>query len=484
MRLILISFALLLWNAASARPNSETLMYAGKVGEALSAARREAGEDPTDIDAQERFIDIMLTIGLANEVIRYYEERVSERPIEADSHYLLGRAVISAKDAKASYERALRLDADHARSHMGVAAIHVATNHVDLAEAAYREALARDKSLAEAWQGLARLLAVEGRLTDALTVAREALEHVPNRADPYLTIAVLSPTESKEILEMATTRAGDDPRVHARLAELHLVDGNSAAALQSAQRALAIDPKMPDANLSAMYAKDLETGALDLPGYRTVLKARDLEGAKPAEAMEQYYEVTTKYPRCLLAWMALSRLRLQLGDTERALQDLAAAVAIDGENGEALSAYGLLLLKNQAFAEAQPILVKARGMRPYDASIAIGAGNASLAMGQQKEAIEILQKAYARFPYDVRVPLAYGKALSDIGEVEAAYRVIRDAAAKFPDPLLAVALVAAAQDAGRYLEAAEILQKLGEANHSTKLLDAAQRLRELAKTQP
>ena len=65
-------------------------MLSGRVDEALPVARQEAFEDPANLDAQERYIDLLLTVGMAGMAEQTYRDRVQQAPMDADAHYLLG----------------------------------------------------------------------------------------------------------------------------------------------------------------------------------------------------------------------------------------------------------------------------------------------------------------------------------------------------------------------------------------------------------
>ena len=104
---------LLVWSPVSlAASEVEALLWSGRVAEALPAAQAEAEAAPADLAAHERYIDILLSLGMPSLADATYRERLGETP-DADSHYLLGRAVITAEEAQVLYGEALRLDLDN-----------------------------------------------------------------------------------------------------------------------------------------------------------------------------------------------------------------------------------------------------------------------------------------------------------------------------------------------------------------------------------
>jgi hypothetical protein len=153
-----------LWFAgpASASSVSEAFMYAGDVESALRAAASEARAAPDDVAAQERHIDVLLSLGLVDRAVDVARKRVEAAPASPDAHYLLGRAFPSADAARAAYERALKLDPAHARAHMGMGAVHTAASDAERALGAYGRAVQADPLLAEAWLGLSRAHIAKG----------------------------------------------------------------------------------------------------------------------------------------------------------------------------------------------------------------------------------------------------------------------------------------------------------------------------------
>jgi len=482
-RRLLTSCAVLLVVGLGSPPTSaagsqaEALMFSGRVEEALVVAREEALAAPGDLDAQERYIDLLLSVGLPDVAQRTFRARLEDHPTDADAHYLLGRSVTTAEEATASYRRALQLDPDHARSYMGLAAVQrtVGTNRE--AEAGYRRAVELDPTLGEAWVGLQAVLVVEGRPDEALQVARRAVQALPGEADSYLAISLLAPEEALDTLRTAVDRAGHDPRTHSALGEELLLVPDPAGARAAALRALAIDPALAEPQLTVLFANEMASGDLDLEGYRALVGARRLEAHDPPAALRAYQDLVARYPHTPLTWMARARVRTSLGASAGAESDLRQALLLDPGNVEASAALGLLLHRADRSAEAAPLLNTAAAGRPGDASLAIAAAEALAATGAWDEGLVHLERASSLHPRDVRVILARAKLSSEHGDLEGAYAVLRDALPAVPDVRLVIALAAAARDLGRLEEAAALLEDLGRQSGEQAFIDMAARLR-------
>src|SRR5690606_20117134 len=109
-----VLLALILLSPSSfAAERVESLLRAGRLAEAIPLAEAEARAAPTDLDAQERYLDLLLTLGLPRDAETFCRERVAVKPGEADAHYLLGRALQSPQASRVAYEHALRIDPEH-----------------------------------------------------------------------------------------------------------------------------------------------------------------------------------------------------------------------------------------------------------------------------------------------------------------------------------------------------------------------------------
>jgi cytochrome c-type biogenesis protein CcmH/NrfG len=105
-----------LFPAFAAVPPSEVLMRAGRLADAWPVARSEAEARPSDLDAQERLIDLAHTMQLTSMILATYRGRVSRDDNDADGWYLLGRLAMSIGEAEGCYKKALAVRPDHPRA--------------------------------------------------------------------------------------------------------------------------------------------------------------------------------------------------------------------------------------------------------------------------------------------------------------------------------------------------------------------------------
>lgn len=450
-------------------------LYDGDLRAAIEAARVVAEGAPDDVGAQEMHIDLLLASGQVGRAVAFAGERLKSQPTNPDAHYLLGRARVDGEAAAEAYERALRLDPDHARSHMGMGAVHTAAGRFADAEAAYGEALRRDGTLGEAWLGLVRLQVLAGRRDRALDLASRGWAAAPDEPGLALVLAQLAPDRARAVLEQAS--ATGDARVFARLAELQLASGDADGATVTARRALVIDPGQEDAARTLEFGRAIAAGKLDLKGLAELLDLRDQVEVDAAAAAAGLERLVARYPDCALAFLALAEAWDRVGNRPKVLEYLALALQRDPTLVDAQAAFGLALLRDGRHAEAVPWLGKAVSVKPWDPDLVRALGQAQLRSGDATSAVATLKRAHETRPWDVGTRLSYAEALQTAGNLEGAYAVVRDGLKLAPDPALAAAFVIVAKQAGHAAVAADFLEDLGRKSGSDALVQLAARVR-------
>ncbi len=476
MRTWLLSLVLLA-TGAFAGEDIDALLAEGRYGEAVPAAERAAIESPDDIEAQERWIDIMLSLGRPEVLERGYQARVAASPDDPNAHYLLGRALVNSDASRLAYEAALRLDPEHARSFMGMGAVHKAAGRQGDAVAAYRNALDRDGTLAEAWGGLLSLYVAAGRIDEAKELAEVAMLQVSHLVEPYLVYAALEPEHSHAVLLSARERAPLDARVRTTLAESFLDRGEPKQALAEAVEAIRLRPMMNGPRLAQMFARSMAAGQLDVAGYKALVSTQELERTDRPAARARYDQLVTSYPKSPLPWMSRARVRVE-DDPAGARADLERALSMDPEVDEAQAGLGLLLLGEGEFDRAVRLLEPVADARPHDASLQVAAARAAFGAGARKRALKRLSVAQEAHPYHVDTVLHRAHMLSEEGDKEAAYQLIRIATEQMPDLRLAMARAAAAKDSGRLDEAIDIYTKLAKGTGKDVFAETAELIRQ------
>ena len=115
----------------------------------------------------------------------FYLDTVAKSPEKFRPHYNLGtnlgpRGLLT--EARASLEKAVRLQPDHSEAHNQLANVFMMEGRPDLAEPHYRLAIENDPENAEALFNLASLLSDQRRYDEQRDVLRQFVKHAP----PYL----------------------------------------------------------------------------------------------------------------------------------------------------------------------------------------------------------------------------------------------------------------------------------------------------------
>ncbi len=469
---------------ASARadgPDALTLLRAGDLEAAAPAVRAEALAHPTDLDRQERWIDLLLSIGLPETLSAHYRQRVRTDPRNPDAHYLLGRALPDAAGSVAAYEAALKLNPSHARAWMGLGAVHRAKGELREAGDAYRRALTGDPSLAEAWGGLlAVFLAAEDR-EGAEVVAAEAVQRVPTLSEGWLVLAAGDPAQARAVLDRGIGFAPWDGRLYEARAALLLTGGDGVAALADARRALAIDPALRGARVTSLTARDLASGALAASALPSLQAARSAGDA--AASLKLLDQLVARYPNAVAPRLDRAHVRIA-PDPAGALSDLQSAQRVAPDDDEIVASLGLLLARQGRAAEAVPLLERAVAQRPVDRSLALALVKAQAQAGDLGSAIASGRALVDHFPSFLEGGVVYVELMARSGRTTEAYLEARSLAQRIPDPRAELAAGAAAVAAERWLDAAEHYDAVAKRTGKTEFAATAVRLRARASTAP
>jgi tetratricopeptide (TPR) repeat protein len=475
----LCSFAALLALSVagpSRASDAEDLMLAGRIAEALPVAQAEAEAAPGDMDAQERYIDGLLSMGLLGAADATYRARVEAVP-SAQSWYLFGRVLVEADEAERAYRIALQSDPEHARSYMGLGAVYRATGRPEEAIDAYDRSLALDPTLSESYSGLVQLHAGLGNNEAARDVAERAIRAIPSDPEGSLMKAILSPESALDTLRTGATAASNDPRIHAALAEQWLDRTNGAEARTSALRALDISESFADPALSLLFAEEMIRGVLDADGYHQLLATRLIEDENIFAAITTYDGLVEQYPESALPLMSRARLKARQGNIDAAITDLANAIGNDSANIEAQAALGLLLLQTGRLAEAISVLGQVVRARPGDTRLTIALAQSQDSGGEKQAALATMERLRGLRPLHVETALLTAKLQAETGDSEKAYETLITVARDIPDERLVLALAAASTDVGRTQDAARWLDRLAMTSGNAAYSELAEKLR-------
>ena len=192
-------------------------------------------------------------------------------------------------------------------------------------ESAARQFVAKVPAALDVWRLMADALERQGRRADAIAALEKGLAAssatvVPTMRDlalERLVTLLARAGRGRDVLELAPTiTRWTDPEAANAAGVVQAQAGQPAAARQSFERALALDPGDPAANLNL--------GLL-------LLRAGDAAGAR-----ERLERAVAARPESSTAWNALGQARSMAGDDKGALACWEKAVALDGRQYDAL----------------------------------------------------------------------------------------------------------------------------------------------------
>ena len=277
---------------------------------------------------------------------------------------------------------------------------------------------------------------------------------------------------------------------------------NNVAALELMAEAARRVARWPEAELALKSALSLQPDSINLKlGLGEVFLAMGDTSA----ARDAFYEVAQRYPHSDRAWASLGLIEAHLGNRERALSELEAALKENPLLAEVQLAYGELLLLEGRGTDALEALRAASNLLHEDPQVQARLGQALLAHGNADEALEHLRAATeAGFaPPDVQRAMAValmqkemyaeaGRLLAELpedsggekktlvgllklcqgatAEVDADLREV--AAARPNDPAVLTLLMTAVYRQGHFAEAFELASRAAELDPSNQTLAA------------
>lgn len=229
---------------------------------------------------------------------------------------------------------------------------------------------------------VARSHLARGSLADAQRSARQAIEHDEADADAWTVLGLCLETSEPDAARAALTRslslAPQLPEPHFRLGDLHRRQGEHALAIASYESALALGLHHPVLlNNLGLALQGLDKLDEAIARYREALSLQSefVEAHanlgdvlrmrhRYAEATAHYTHAVALNPNVASLWTSLGLCQHRIGKIEDARASFTRALALEPDNPQALANIASLLVAEQRFAEAAPMLEKAIGLRP------------------------------------------------------------------------------------------------------------------------
>jgi tetratricopeptide (TPR) repeat protein len=202
-------------------------------------------------------------------------------------------------------------------------------------------------------------------------------------------------------------------------------------------------------NLGLMLAKTGQPGAEQFLRAATTLKptanvdegharawislAHVLENRKPDEAIEAYKQAAALEPKDLEPHLSAGLLLEKENRFADAEQEYKQALALDPDSSDALTGLANIYMRGQRLADADPILRKIIAMHPENASARVQLSRILVVLGRNDDAIAELQAALKLDPGDLQVQSDLGDLYLQTKKYDQAEALYRSMLAAHPD---------------------------------------------------
>lgn len=235
---------------------------AGDTNDAIQSFDAALKLDPDDRAALREMSAVLLSSGQVDRAVEMLQRASAKYPDDdgfwanlANGYFRQGNLT----ETQEAITKAIQINPDRADIYDLEGLSAAQRSDKDGAEKSFREAIRLQPNLPEPQNNLANLLMGERRIPEAEGYFRRALELNPQYADAHHGLGLLLILESKNEeasreLMTAARMAPGDAGVHADLADLLSAQGKLADAAAEYRRALAINARLPDANLGLAVA--------------------------------------------------------------------------------------------------------------------------------------------------------------------------------------------------------------------------------------
>lgn len=233
--------------------------YGQRHEEALTEYEKALVLEPENPRVHQSLGHAKTRLGRLTEALEHYQEAVRLHPTDSDLHYDLGvvaRQLGQADESRHHLRQALELRPEFPAALLQLGLLEHELGRFEESLDFYGRARAADPALVQArLEGIKSLLRL-GRVVEVVEEIRSLLaEQPPEDAAEHLELATLmatlggvrEATKHFEALAEFEPKASIRARAHIRLGQAHLLAGDRAAALQSFNTALDLDPSLEEA---------------------------------------------------------------------------------------------------------------------------------------------------------------------------------------------------------------------------------------------
>jgi putative PEP-CTERM system TPR-repeat lipoprotein len=229
----------------------------------------------------------MLTIAYVRnrqpeESVKIAADYAAKHPEQSSAHLLYGTALVAAgkrKEARAQYDKAIRLDPKNTAALMSLGSLDSVEGHYKDAESHYGAVLKQDSHNAAAMVALGKLAVIQGDKAEAIKQFRQAIAAQPKSAEAYVELVLVYSQngqfdDAAGVAKQLADALPDNAAALNAFGAAELNAGRHAEALQPLEKAVKLAPESALFRINLARAqilnKDAKAAAANL---ETVIKA-------------------------------------------------------------------------------------------------------------------------------------------------------------------------------------------------------------------
>ena len=402
-------------NADFAEGYLSALVSAGKVGEAVDAAKRFNAKFPGNARIAYQDGRVQEAAGYTGEAESSYKRAIGSAPDFVEARVSLGRFYLRSRrlpEAKSEFEQAASRAPKSAlvRASLGEAAL--AEKELDRAKSEFDLSIALDSQLADGYVGLSRIAFARAEYQAARAAVEQALHRQPRAREARLQLGLIlwKTGDAKAALAELMQAKEQEPksaRVMIALGAVMLDKADLAEAESSLTNAITVEPSNPEAHfyLAKVRAKRAEYSLAidsmktalervpDNPLYHYELGLIYRDAKRTPEAQEEWKRTVELDPSSADAYHALGQAYLDRGDFASALSSFEKALAADPRRVKELELAGDCYFQEGKWDQAITRYTSALKSDPRLKSVFYKLGRAFTEKGKHHQAIEWYQKA-------------------------------------------------------------------------------------------
>ncbi len=360
-----------------------------RFAEAQSACLAVLGRSPLNADGLHLLGLTRKQLGDAIEAERYIRQSIQLQPARAEFHANLGNLLRTQRrlqEARASYERALSLDARHANARLGLARLLPEIGEHSAAEEHCRVLIQRNGSDSEAWSALAGALRAQGKVSEAEAAYRAATKLRPDYAAAHHNLGALLAEANRA--EEALTELDRARALGINSRELALNRGHALLKLYRLAEA------------EGAYAEAVALAPLDIDAQRSLAQLRFMLG--DAKFARDLVAACAAHPQALALQMLLAETVRNAGDLASAEVLLRDLIARSQPIPALHSALAGVLMEAGRLNEAREHAKRAQELSPEHPAIIENLIGVELQLGEARAAFEAIQAQRLRDPLEQR----------------------------------------------------------------------------------